>query len=281
MKLSALSPFLGAAALSLALAVAAQPAGAQPKEPRKRRPPADKADKGGKAGKPAKPPGWKPTSPPKATTSQPVEAAPARYDFEKRPGGVDEALTVLLDRRKSVLPNEEEAGQRMAAAASARQVVQSNAQAAAATVIAELEKLSSADVEGHAELFSLLGEVAGQDAAVEYWSRKVSSGTPRRPQPTGDRKKLKEADEPRINKSEHEDPEVLIRYLAIAHLYKAARAGSERARAAVLEAAASPHREVRVSAVQYTYALTRRRWKARQELEKRLPRTDQYLIYRY
>jgi hypothetical protein len=220
------------------------------------------------------------TPPPRTTAAPAPEAAP-RFDFEKRAGAVDEALTVLLARRLTVLPSAEEAGERMGREAGARQVLRANAGAAAAAVIAELEKLARNDVEGHAELFTLLGEVAAEEAAIAYWSAKLASGTPRPPRPLPERKKLKEPDRPTAQRSEREDPEALIRYLALAHLYRAGRAGSEKARAAILEAAASPHREVRISAVQYTYALTRRRWKARQELEKRLPRSDQYLLYRY
>jgi hypothetical protein len=231
---------------------------------------------------PAKPARKAKAPPPKAMAAQPPAAAGERiFDFEKRTGALDEALTVLLGRQRPVLPTAEEDGKRMARVASARQVVRSNAKAAAEAVIAELQTLPKSDVEGHAELFSLLGVVAGEDAAIEYWSRKLTSGEPRRPKPIPERKKLKEPDRPKVERSENEDPEVVIRYLAIAHLYRAARAGSEKARAAILEAAASPHREVRISAVQYTYAVTRRRWQARQELEKRLPPSDQYLLYRY
>jgi hypothetical protein len=219
------------------------------------------------------------TPPPKTSPAPPAEAAPARFDFEKRTGALEEALTVLLDRRRPVVPKE--ADERMAREAAARQVVRSNAAAAADMVIAELERLPKDDIEGHAELFSLLGVVADQDAAIDYWSKTVNSGTPRPARARTDREKLKEPDQPRGQRSEHEDPEVVIRYLAMAHLYRAARSGSEKARAAILEAAASPHPQVRISAVQYTYALTRRRWKARQELEKRLPRSDQYLLERY
>jgi hypothetical protein len=264
MKLSARSPLVGVAALSLLLGTAHTGAAEPQRRPREPRPE-----------RKAKTPPPKPAAAPPAATPQP------RFEFEKQAGALEQALTVLLDRQRAVLPRPEGAGEQMTRAAAARQAVRSNPAAAAATIIAELEKLPKDDVEGHAELFRLLDVVADQDAVIEYWSKKLSSGTPRPPRPAAERQKLKEPDQPRLRKSEHEDPEALIRTLAITHLYRAARAGNEKARAAILEAAASPHPEVRISAVQYTYALTRQRWKARQELEKRLPRTDHYLLHRY
>lgn len=223
------------------------------------------------------------TPPPRAAVAQPpAPAVPPRYEFEKQPGPVNDALATLLDRDHPPAEGVEDAGARMTRIAAARQVVRANARTAAAAVIAELGKLPERDIEGHAELFSLLAVVADEDAAVQYWSRKVSSGTPRPPRTRREpRKKEKTPDQPRLQRSEREDPEAQIRYLAIAHLYRAARAGNEKARAAILEAAGSPHRDMRISAVQYTYALTPQRWKARRELEKRLPRSDQYLLYRY
>lgn len=261
MKLSVRSPLLGVTALSLALG-AAQWAGATPQQ---------------KTAKAAR----KKTPPPKVAAAPRADAAPARYEFEKRKGALEEALTALLAEQRPALPEVEEAGQRMARAAGARRVIRSNAGGAATTVIAELERLPKDDIAAHAELFSLLAAVGDEGAAIDYWSRVVMTGQPRRPQPTPRREKLKGPDQPRGQRSEHQDPQVRIRYLAMAQLYRAARAGSEKARAAILEAAASPHREVRISAVQYTYSLTRRRWKARQELARRLPRGDEYLLHRY
>jgi hypothetical protein len=224
------------------------------------------------------------TTPPPRAGAAVVLSSPVnerRFDFEKRTSPVDEALTVLLGRERPMLPSAEEASATMARVASARRVVRANAKTATTAVLTEIEKLSNHDVEGHAELFSLLAIVADEDAAIETWSSQLTSGRPRPPRPLPERRKLTEPDQVRGQRSEREDPEALIRYLAIAHLYRAAREGSETAQAAILEAAASPHRDVRISAVQYTYALSRQRWKARQELEKRLPRSDQYMLYRY
>jgi hypothetical protein len=73
----------------------------------------------------------------------------------------------------------------------------------------------------------------------------------------------------------------LIRYLAMSRLYAAARGGSERAKGAVLDAARSPDREVKITAIQYSYALSRQRWKARRALETRLADADLHLLDRY
>jgi hypothetical protein len=183
--------------------------------------------------------------------------------------------------REGIPEDAAEASKLMSKVAKARGTLQSNPKAAAAAVIAELEKLRRDDVEGHAVLFSLLGVVADEDAAIRYWSGKLTSGTQRAPRPAPERVKSKQPDRPKPQKSEGFDPEGLIRYLAIARLYRTALRGNEKAKAAILEAARSPHLDMKISTVQYTYALNKNRWKARNELRSRLAPSDHYLLYRY
>lgn len=213
--------------------------------------------------------------PPRAVQGSPVADVPNQpvFAFEKRTGAVDEALTVVLGSRQP-LPDE-------TTVAKARATLRSSSYVAAAAVIADLDRLRPDDVEAHAALFSLLGVVANEDAAIEYWSKKLISGSPRMPNPVRKPEKSKQPDQPKLQRSERRDPERLIRYLAIAHLYRAASGGNDRAKAAILEAARSPHREVKIAVVQYTYALNRNRWKARNELKSRLAPSDHYLLYRY
>lgn len=203
------------------------------------------------------------------------------FEFERRRGAVDEALAVVLGRGRAAPDDDASAGEAMGRVARARATLRSNSRAAAAAVIADLEKLRRDDVEGHAALFSLLDVVAEEEAAIRYWSAKLTSGTPRPPRPSPKTVKSKQPDRAKPQRTEVRDPERLIRNLAMAHLYRAALRGNERAKAAILEAARSPHRDVKIGAVQYTYALNRNRWKARNELKSRLASADQHLLYRY
>lgn len=203
------------------------------------------------------------------------------FEFEKRTGEVDKALTVMLRLGLSVPDNAARAEEVMSTVAKARETLRSNSKGAATAVIAELDKLRSDDIQGHAALFSLLGIVGDEDAAIRYWSKKLTAGSPRQHRPTPRGVKSKQPDQPRLRKSEQRDPERLIRYLAIAQLYRVALRGNEKSRIAILDAARSPHRDVKVSAVQYTYALNKNRWKARNDLKSRLAASDHYLLYRY
>lgn len=204
------------------------------------------------------------------------------FDFEKRATPVDEALSILLGRERSVPLTADDASKYMAERARARATLRLSPKLVAATVISELEKLSKDDVENHAMLFSLLDTVADEDEPVAYWSKKLMSGVPRQAPRFPVAKKSNERDRPNLGRRlENDDPEALIRYLAIAHLYRAALRGNERAKAAILDSVKSPHYDVKITAIQYTYALNRHRWKARHELEKRLAPSDHYLLYRY
>lgn len=222
-------------------------------------------------------------SPPRAgrPTATPDVRGESRFEFEKRRGAVEEALAVTLGRGLPATEDPAAAGEAMGRVARARATLRANPGAAAAAVIADLERLRPDDVEGHAALFTLLDVVADEDAAIRYWSAKLTSGTPRSPRPAPKTEKSKQPDRVKPQRTEVRDPERLIRYLAIAHLYRAALRGNVRAQGAILEAARSPHRDVKIGAVQYTYALNRNRWKARNELKSRLAPADQHLLYRY
>jgi len=226
------------------------------------------------------------TPPPRLTPPSTRPAPAPRFGFERRTGETDKALTELLGRAAPAAPNDETAAAALTNQARAKQTLRANAKATVATLVGELQALRPNDVEAYAELSSLLAVVADDDGAIAAWTRTLMTDMPHPAWPKSDHKKVTTPDQPTGQPPagkpiERDDPQVLIRSLASTHLYRAAKGGSGRAQAALLETAASPNLDARISAVKFTYALSRQRWKARGELEKRLPPTDTYLLYRF
>ena len=78
-----------------------------------------------------------------------------------------------------------------------------------------------------------------------------------------------------------EDPESLIRYLAVTVLYRAAKDGSAAASEALLQIVQSPNHLAKITAIQDYYALRKSRARAKSEMKKILAPQDHYLLYRY
>lgn len=86
---------------------------------------------------------------------------------------------------------------------------------------------------------------------------------------------------PKPQPSENIDPQALIRQAAIRQLYRAARAGRPSAGDYMLKALGSPHNEVRVSAVQYNYALIPGRLAAKAKMRRYLAPANRHLLNHY
>jgi hypothetical protein len=195
-------------------------------------------------------------------------------------GAVNQALTTILKLRKTGAPPAGE-GRRATEIADAENVLRKNSATAAATLVQSLKKLAADDVARHATLLSLLAPAAHEAVAIDYLLQKVMSGKAG-PRPIeANHVKDPAADKPLSSRSEHVDPERLIRYMAMSQLHTAARMGSRRASQAILESLRSPHRDVKITAVQMHYALSRSRLQARARMRALLRPEDRHLLYRY
>jgi hypothetical protein len=199
---------------------------------------------------------------------------PTRFAFEaQKADPVAQALTLLARESESSSPDPQIAGKGMQAVAAARSVVQANAAAALKLVLASLAKLPVDDVEAHTIAFGLLGELDTQAEAVKLLGDRLMQGQPRAVQP---RPAI-----PGKQPSEGIDPQALIRQAAIRQLFRAARSGRPTASDALLKALASPHAEVRVSAVQFNYALIPGRLAAKAKMRRYLAPAHRYLLNHY
>lgn len=199
---------------------------------------------------------------------------PTRFDFEaQKADPVAQALTLLARGSDQTSPDPQVAGKGMQAVAAARAVVQSNAAVALKLVLASLAKLPADDVEAHTIAFGLLGEIDTQADAIKLLGDRLFMGQARvaRPKPAV----------PGKQPSEGIDPQALIRQAAIRQLYRAARSGRAAASDALLKALASQHPEVRVSAVQFNYALIPGRLAAKAKMRRYLAPANRHLLNHY
>ena len=199
---------------------------------------------------------------------------PTRFAFEAQQADpVAMALTLLARESDSTSPDPQIAGKGMQALAAARSLVRGNAPAALKLVLASLAKLPADDVEAHTIAFELLGEIDTEAGAVKLLGERLLQGKPRvvLPKPAV----------PGRQPSEGIDPQALIRQAAIRQLYRAARTGRPTASDALLKALASPHHEVRVSAVQLNYALIPGRLAAKAKMRRFLAPAHRHLLNHY
>lgn len=205
---------------------------------------------------------------------------PTRFAFEaQKADPVAQALTLLARETASTSPDAQVAGAGMQALAAARALVRSKAPAALKLVLASLAQLPADDVEAHTIAFELLGEIDSEAGAVKLLGERLLTGKPRVRLPSKPTKlpPMK----PKPQPSEHIDPQALIRQAAIRQLYRAARTGRAGAGDYMLKALASPHPEVRVSAVQLNYALIPGRLAAKAKMRRYLPPADRFLLNHY
>lgn len=213
---------------------------------------------------------------------------PTRFAFEaQKSDPVAQALTLIAREQDSTSPDPQVAGKGMQALAGARSLVRSNAAAALKLLLASLAQLPADDVEAHTIAFELLGEVDTEVGAVKLLGERLLQGKPRLPLPSPKPAMNKPAmnkpavPKPQPQPSEHIDPQALIRQAAIRQLYRAAKAGRPTASDALLRALASPHHEVRVSAVQLNYTLIPGRLAAKAKMRRYLAPADRYLLNHY
>jgi len=203
---------------------------------------------------------------------------PTRFAFEaQKADPVAQALTVLARETDSTSPDPVVAGKGMQAVAAARSLVRSNSAAALKLMLASLARLEADDVEAHTVAFELLGEVDAEAGAVKLLGERLLQGKPRVLTPRSTPK----PGMPKPQPSENIDPQALIRQAAIRQLYRAARAGRPAAGEYLLKALASPHGEVRVSAVQLNYALIPGRLEAKAKMRRYLAPAHRHLLNHY
>lgn len=205
---------------------------------------------------------------------------PTRFAFEaQKADPVAQALTLLARESASTSPDPQVAGQGMQALAAARSLVQANTAAALKLVLASVNQLAADDVEAHTIAFELLGEIDSEAGVVKLLGERLMQGKPRVMQPK--KPALPKPAMPKPQPSEHIDPQALIRQAAIRQLYRAARAGRPGAGDTMLKALASPHNEVRVSAVQFNYALIPGRLAAKAKMRRYLAPANRHLLNHY
>jgi hypothetical protein len=208
-----------------------------------------------------------------------VEPAPL-FSFETQPGAVNVALKTVLDSWRHPGLTDVEASRALSEMAQAETVIKRESQTAAAIIIRNLQRLPSNDVTLHSSLYSLLYLVATEDIAMQYLQKAAMSGPPEpshRSKPLPMRSQVNQ----RGNSDDQEDPHSLIRYMAMNGLFVAARDGKPRARLAILEAVRSVHRDTKVTAIRYYYALSKSRVRAKAEMRLLLSAPDQYLLNLY
>jgi len=209
---------------------------------------------------------------------------PTRFAFEaQKSDPVAQALTLLARETASTSPDPQVAGAGMQALAAARALVRSNAAAALKLVLASLAQLPADDVEAHTIAFELLGEIDSETGAVKLLGERLLTGKPRVRQqiPVPSKATKLPPMKPKPQPSENIDPQALIRQAAMRQLYRAARTGRAGAGEYMLKALASPHPEVRVSAVQLNYALIPGRLAAKAKMRRYLAPADRPLLNHY
>jgi hypothetical protein len=223
------------------------------------------------------------------TSSKPKEQAPPGiasrgpvFTFQTQTGALNEALKKIIELRLQPSETTDEESRIIAATAQAEAAVKREPAAAATIILENLRKLPSDDLTSHATLFSLLYLVAQEDLAIRYFQEVAMTGPPRIvDQPRKPERKNSQADRPVENRYEQEDPHVLVRYMAMSGLFTAARSGDPRAITAILATVKSPHREVKMTAVRYYYALSKSRLRAKVQMRESLAPQDQYLLNLY
>lgn len=209
---------------------------------------------------------------------------PTRFAFEaQKADPVAQALAALARGTDATSPDPQTAGKGMQAQAAARSLLRSNAAAALKLVLASLAQLPADDVEAHTIAFELLAEIDSEPGAVKLLGERLLQGKPRvQPaRPALPKPGMQKPALPKPQPSENIDPQALIRQAAIRQLYRSARAGRPAAGEYMLKALASPHHEVRVSAVQLNYALIPGRLAAKARMRRYLAPADRHLLNHY
>jgi hypothetical protein len=145
--------------------------------------------------------------------------------------------------------------------AAARLVLERNLPEAQAALLAALRTLGSADAGLYASLGKLL-EIAGQSDEILAHLQAVAMAPGGMPTDRHD-----------------PPPDELVRHLAMGALAHHARLGNAEAKARILGAAASPHPDVRASAVRSYLGLALDRRQAQRDLRDRLDPASHHLLW--
>ncbi len=248
-----------------------------------------------------------PSAVPKAKMVRTTESAPS-FSFEKKKGTVNAALSTLIRTTLSTAKNTNSTRGKIQ---NARQLLRKNRSNATKVIIKELKTLKKDDVHGHVILLTALQKIDGNATSIKYLSKMLFSKNSKKPvhthtsspgkknekSTTADTPSLRKKIQPNILKrnkksrsfkskkrSSHrcgeENPEALIRQLAIATLYSFARKGSKKATSAILNSLKSPNLGIKMTAVQYYYKLQPNRITAKTKMRKHLTPKNHYLLFK-
>ncbi|HSE42272.1 MAG TPA: hypothetical protein VLH08_16020 [Acidobacteriota bacterium] len=228
------------------------------------------------------------TAPPKAGSAAQItknqEREPNRsFQFESATPEVRQALKRIFELQRSVAVSSDDLVRKSSQLELSYDVVRNNSNESAAVLVENLRKLDPDDFASHSALLSILVLVNQEPVAIDFLRELALKGQPRTlPKITTKLRKQPNAHDRIIQRpSEDEDPQVLIRYMAMGILFSAARKGSQRATETILQTLSSPHREVKISSIQYYYALSKSRLRAKTQMRERLSPRDQYLLNFY
>jgi hypothetical protein len=223
--------------------------------------------------------------PPKAGRSEqtPNNQEQPSFQFESRTPEVRQAFEKIFELRRSVAVTPDDLVRESSDLELAYEALKRNPTESAAILVENLRKLDPDDWDAHSALFSILVLVNQEPVAIDFLRELAMKGQPRTLSKitTKTRKETKTKDRAIQRPSEQDDPQVLIRYSAIGVLFSAARKGNQRATEAILQTLKSPHREVKISSIQYYYALSKSRLRAKVQMRELLAPDDQYLLNFY